>query len=179
MQQKYLISETIKISPKRIGNLIGKQGVFKKNLEEKLNAKLTINSKEGTILCLLNDYDAYQKLNNIIIAISRGFSNKDVFLLLKPDFICSIIKLGNNKKTNIRQKSRIIGEKGKIKKSLERLCSVKISIYGKTICLIGKNKDMFLCQSAINNLLKGVKHNIALEILKKRKQEEKHNQENQ
>ena len=140
--KKYVITEVLRISPLRVGALIGKGGSFKRKLEEKLDAKIVIDSKEGTVMCFLNDYSSYQKLTDIIRAISRGFSSEMASILLRSDFIFHSIKLGKNKKRNLVMKARIIGQEGKIKRKMEFISSTKISVYGKTISILGKASDV-------------------------------------
>ncbi|MCK5177163.1 MAG: hypothetical protein KAQ92_05545 [Candidatus Aenigmarchaeota archaeon] len=170
--KSYIISEVLRISPLRVGALIGKQGSFKRKLEEKLDAKLVIDGKEGTVMCFLNDYQAYQKLTDIIRAISRGFSSETASILLRSDFIFHSIKLGKNKKRNLIQKARIIGQEGKIKKKMELISSTKISIYGKTISILGIAGDVELCNNAVVDILAGAKQNVVLNVMERKKKEQ-------
>lgn len=170
--EKYIINEVIKISPLRVGALIGKGGSFKREIEAKLDAKLVIDGKDGTVMCFLNDYDAYQKLTDIIKAISRGFSSDIASVLLRKDYTFHTINLGKNKKYNLRQKARIIGKDGTIKEKLEKISCTRISVYGKTISIVGRARDVYICNDAINSILDGAKLNIVLSILSKKKKEE-------
>ena len=170
--EKYIINEVIRISPMRTGVLIGKKGAFKKQIEEQLNAKIVIDSNDGTVMCFMNDYENYRKVISIVTAISRGFSGDTAGALLKNNFIFHQIKLGKNKKQNIRQKARIIGTEGKTKKNIESITSTKISIWGKSISIIGRGNDVKLCCGAITDILNGAKQNIVLSVLKKKKSEE-------
>ncbi|RLG14991.1 MAG: hypothetical protein DRN66_00515 [Candidatus Nanohalarchaeota archaeon] len=171
-KEKYIINEVIRISPLRVGALIGKGGSFKRQMEEQLDAKLVIDGKDGTVMCFMNDYDAYRKLTDIVMAISRGFSSDVASVLLKNDFIFHQIKLGKNKTQNVRQKARIIGTDGKTKKNMELITSTKISIYGKSISIVGRGNDVILCHRAIRDILNGAKQNVVLSVLKRKKEEE-------
>ena len=55
-------------------------------------------------------------------------------------------------------KSRIIGTKGKTKKYIEQYTNTKISIYGKTISIIGKWDKVNIAKKAILMLIEGCSH---------------------
>ena len=76
----------IKIPKARIAILIGVGGSVKEKIEDNLNVKLDIDSKEGDVAISSNDALDILTAQNIIKSIGRGF-NPDISLnLLKPDF---------------------------------------------------------------------------------------------
>ena len=66
--------------------------------------------------------------------------------------------VGKNKNKIIRQRSRVIGEKGKCKHTLEYLTHTNISVQGKTISIIGQFQDALVARKAIEKLIQGSKH---------------------
>jgi len=64
----------------------------------------------------------------------------------------------NNKNDLKRLKGRLIGKNGKAKEMIQDLTNVSLSIYGKTISMIGKIENVDTARHAINNLLSGSRH---------------------
>jgi len=75
-----------------------------------------------------------------------------------------------------RIKGRIIGEKGKARTNLENLTSTLISIYGKTVSIIGSPNQLKNTIDAISSLSSGSMHGSVyskLEAVKRREKLEK------
>jgi ribosomal RNA assembly protein len=149
----------------RIAILIGNNGETKKYLENKLGVEIEIDSKIGDIS--INDSDPEKilqilKLENIILAIGRGFSPEHAFRLLNDDvdfFVFDINDYTGKKEAHVRRlKSRIIGKNGKTKRVLEELTDSYISIYGHTVAVISEFINMDIIKKAIDKLLSGSKH---------------------
>lgn len=155
----------LKIPLDRVGVLIGKEGLVKKDLEEKSGIKLKIDSREGEVV--LDEHEVKDplmviKIENIVKAIGRGFSPEKAYILFDDDadfFIFDLHDYFGKKENHIRRaKSRIIGEKGKSKRVLEELTGAKISIYGHTISVISDCFRMNILKKSIDMLLTGSKH---------------------
>ena len=107
----------------------------------------------------------------MIKAIARGFSPENAFKLLEEDVYLRIInleELTNTKKQLERQKARVIGRKGKARRYLEKLTGTKISVYGKTVSIIGKMEDVELAAQAITKLVKGSPHGKVYQMIEGR-----------
>ena len=81
-------------------------------------------------------------------------------------------KIQKSKNKLYRLRSRVIGERGKARRHIEKMCNVKISVYGKTVMIIGKISDIEVAKDAVECLLRGAKHGNAYQRadrLKKRK----------
>ncbi|MCS7123583.1 MAG: KH domain-containing protein [Candidatus Aenigmarchaeota archaeon] len=116
---------------------------------------------------ILNVYKAY----NILLAIARGFKKEDAMLLLKDEYKIDIIPIEAYVKSRNRQialKGRVIGEGGKTKNWIEKRTNTKISIYGKTIGIIGSSMNVEIAKEVIEMLLKGSKHSTAYKNLEQR-----------
>jgi len=161
----------LKIPRERVAILIGKKGADKKKLEKKTNTKINVG-KEGDVEVSAEDnFDVFLTCN-IIKAIARGF-NPDIALTLLDEENCLEIiniieEIGKSKKKLIRMKSRVIGTKGKAKHNIERLTNTKISIYGKTVSIIGDIEDVSIAREGIESLLKGAPHGNAYRLIERK-----------
>ena len=150
------------IPKKRIAVLIGKKGSTKRKIEKITSTKLTIDSELG--LVTLNGEDslkAYQT-KSVIEAIGRGFNPNIALSLLNDDICFEIIPIqnfsGKNKNNLIRIKSRVIGTRGKCRKTIESLTNTEISIYGKTVSIIGELQNVLIAKKAVEDILAGAPH---------------------
>lgn len=164
--------EQLKIPKQRIACLIGKKGSEKKEIEKKTKTKLKVNSSEGDIIIEGDNLNCYS-CKRIIQAIGRGFNPKIALLLLDENYYFELINIEDYSKKSknalIRLKSRLIGTKGKAWKTIEKLTNTYLSIYGKTVGIIGLQDDVILTKQAIINLLQGSKHANVYAYIQKHK----------
>jgi len=166
----------LKISKERIAILIGKKGETKRRLETLTKSKINVDSKEGDVIIQgedsLNCYLALQ----IIKAISRGFNPKIAQTLVDEENCLELLEVphhvGKSKKKHKRLKGRVIGEEGKAKKMIEQITETNISVYGKTIGIIGKIEDVALARKGISDLLAGSPHGPTYKRLQAKKEEQ-------
>ena len=110
----------------------------------------------------------------IIKAVARGFNPDIASLLLRQDYCFEILILSDyakEKNRGIRLKGRIIGSEGKTRKIIEELTETHISVYGKTIGIIGLPENVAVARGAIESLLKGAPHSSVYRWLEKRSKE--------
>ena len=146
----------IKIPKKRLDELKSKKRELNK-LQKLTNTKISINED---IIIDGEGIDIFQT-KNILKAFGRGFSIDDSLYLLDEEYSLEIINLKDYTKSKNRMivlKSRIIGTKGKTKKYIEQYTNTKISIYGKTISIIGKWDKVNIAKKAILMLIEGCSH---------------------
>lgn len=166
-------TQELKIPKERIAVLIGEKGATKRQIQKATNTKIKVSSKEGDIE--IQGEDGYNCLIalNVVKAIGRGFNPETALNLTKDDFILEIIDIhdfsGHSKKKEERLKSRVIGTKGKARKTIESLTKTEISIYGKTIAIIGHVEAVFLAKKAVEKLLSGSRHTSAYRFLEREK----------
>ena len=172
-------SYEIKVPKSRIAVIIGKEGVVKKDLEECTNTKLNIDSKEGDIIITGEDALNLYSAREIIKAIGRGFNPELAKLLLKPDYGLEIIDLrdyiGKSLDAMIRVKGRVIGKDGKSRRIIEELTECHISVFGKTISIIGLPETASNARKAIESLLRGSTHANVYKFLEKKRRGMKRN----
>ena len=165
----------LRIPKERIAVLIGKEGEVKKDLEEQTKTKLKIDSKEGDVFISGTDALGLYTAREIVKAISRGFNPEIAKQLLKQDVILEIIELSEytNKSRNseLRLKGRVIGKEGKSRKIMEELTESSISVYGKTIAIIGPSQSVNFARQAVISLLRGSTHANVYKWLEKKRRE--------
>jgi ribosomal RNA assembly protein len=67
----------------------------------------------------------------------------------------------------VRQKGRIIGKGGRTRQIMHDMLDVEISIYGKTVSLIGKIENVQMAKEAINMILEGSRQKSVYAYLEK------------
>lgn len=167
-------SYELKIPQERVAVLIGKDGATKKEVETLTKCHLEV-APEGDVTMTGSEALELFTCREVVHAIARGFNPKIALLLLKQDYALEIIDLkdvaGKNKNTLERVKGRVIGKGGKSREEIERLTDTNISIYGKTIGIIGEINAVALAREAVAMLLSGSMHKTVYHFLEKKKKE--------
>jgi len=166
MQYEYII----KIPKDRIAVLIGKKGEVKNKIQEHTGTKIIIDSKEGEVIIKGEDALKLYTTREIIKAIARGFNPEVSLTLLKQDNVLDIITLKDRARTKNdlkRIKGRIIGKEGKARKTIEALTETYISVYGKTVAIIGFAENVNIARRAIEALIRGSPHSKVYSFLEK------------
>lgn len=159
----------IKIPKERIAILIGKEGKIKREIEESTDTKLEIDSNEGDVMVSGEDALSLYSTREIIKAIGRGFNPDLAMLLLKQDYAFEVITLPDADKKNhlMRIKGRLIGTEGKTRRIIEEMTECYLSIYGKTVAIIGRSDTIHLARKAIEMILTGSPHSGVYQWLEK------------
>lgn len=156
-----MYSAELKIPRERVAVLIGKKGTTKKLIERRTRTRIEV-TKEGDVYISGEDSIDVFNTSPIVKAIGRGFNPNIALTLLNENHILEIINISDySKKSNkkfIRIKARLIGTKGKAWKVLEKLTMTDLSVYGKTVSIIGKVEDVIVAKGALEKLLKGAPH---------------------
>lgn len=166
--------EYTKIPRNRVGILIGKEGGIKKEIEERLDVRLSINQEEGlvTIENLGEDVLAEWKAKDIITAIAKGLNPEKAIQLATDEYTIRIINLyellGRSRKVLIRQKGRIIGRKGKTRKFIEETSGCSLSISGKHIVIVGLPEEVEIAEEAVKMLASGKPHGVVYKVLQRK-----------
>ncbi len=168
--------EHIKIPLERVAVLVGPKGKTKELIEEKSTAVLNIDSQSGDVE-ILDAKDPIKGLRavEVVHAIARGFSPEKALRLLDDDLLMfetiDISNIARTEKDMQRLKGRIIGKEGKTREIFETLTSARISVYGKTICLLGYPEQNAVARAGIQMLLEGSTHGPVYKFLEKKKSE--------
>jgi ribosomal RNA assembly protein len=145
----------IVLVPKDRIKVIKDQKIVKK-LESSIKIKLSF--EENSVLIEGEGVELFQA-KNIVKAIGRGFSPEKAFRLLSEEESLEIIEITgfNDKKLKVI-KSRLIGTKGKTRRLIENFSGCSVSVYGKTVCIIGNYEQMNIAREAIKMIIRGSKH---------------------
>lgn len=166
----------IKIPDERIGVLVGPNGSVKKTLEDRTGAELDIDSETGSVAVISGEDPLLSmRLIDVVQAVGRGFSPERAISILDDDMlmldVMDLSNIANTKSGMARIKGRIIGKDGRTRETMERLTNSKISIYGKTVSLIGNPEQIKVTRTAIEMLIDGAPHGSVYSYLEKKRQD--------
>jgi len=170
------MTEHIKIPLERVAVLVGPKGSVKELIEERSTATLNIDSQSGDV-GIADPKDALKgmRAREVVMAIARGFSPEKALKLFDFDLLMfETIDLSNIARTEKdlqRIRGRIIGKDGKTRELFESLTNAYISVYGKTVCLIGYPEQNAVARAGIDMLLEGSAHGPVYNFLEKKKSE--------
>jgi len=155
----------IRIPNDRIAVLIGKSGNVKSQIEKLCHVSLDIDGDTGEVLIKSQgDVENFSpfKAMEIVTAIGRGFSPENALTLLKGENALHVIDLrefaGKSSANVERIKGRIIGEGGRARRNMENLSSTHISVYGRTVSIIGDSRKLRIAVDAISAISSGSLH---------------------
>jgi ribosomal RNA assembly protein len=169
----------VKIPKERVGILIGPEGKVKKNIEEKLQVKLEVET-EGSITITLcenaTDPSLLLRAKDVVTAIGRGFAPEIASRLLRnEDDIFDLIDLrvifGRSESDIKRIKGRIIGAEGKTRRLIEELTEADVVVYGHTIGIIGSFEESDAARNAVQMIIEGCEHHTMYNYLQKKRTE--------
>lgn len=166
----------IKIPHERIAVIVGPKGSTKQLIEKKSTATLNIDSETGSVE-IIDPEDPVKgfRTREVVQAIARGFSPEKATRLFDDDFlIFDMVDLSHIARTDKdmkRIKGRIIGKEGRTRTLFETLANVHISVYGKTVSLIGYSEQITVARAGIDMLLKGSTHGPVYKFLEKKRHE--------
>jgi ribosomal RNA assembly protein len=172
-------TEYLKIPKERLGVVIGKNGITKEEIEKVTQTRIDVDSETGSVSIDpqedAEDPLSVWKARYVIKAIGRGFNPEIALKLKEDDMILYIINLpdyvGKSKKAILRQKGRIIGKDGRTRDIITDMTEVDISIYGKTVALLGDMETIQIAKEAVEMILHGARHKSVYAFLEKRKKD--------
>lgn len=170
------MTQYVKIPKERIGVIIGPKGETKKFIEDKTECQLDIDSDSGKVdvTCEGDPLKEFRVLE-VLKAIGRGFSPEKSFEIFDDEMlmleVIDLSDVANTPKELQRIKGRIIGRNGRTRELAETLINVKISVYGKTVSILGHPEQNTIIRTAIKMLLDGATHGAVYKFLEKKHQE--------
>lgn len=156
----------------RVGVLIGKKGETKIRIEESCGVSIAVDGKSGevTIRSTSPEADAFRAAS-AVEAIARGFSPPRALKLLDPELALEILDIrdfaGKSENSLARIRGRIIGLHGKSRRVIEELTKCDVSVYGKTVAIIGEPTELRLAKDAIEKLAAGSQHKSVYNMLQR------------
>jgi ribosomal RNA assembly protein len=169
-----LYHETIRVPEQRVAVIVGRNGRVRKRVEKLTNTKIDVSS-EG-LVTITSPQDSEDpvlawKARDMIRAMARGFSPKRALSLIDEDARLIIISLkefvGNSPTQLKRVAGRIIGESGRTRRVIEETTETMLSIYGKTVAIIGFDPQIDYASRAITMLIDGAPHGSVYKYLEK------------
>lgn len=164
----------IRIPEERVAVLIGENGESKETIESLTDCELTIKDNlvkvEGEPI---DEMDAQK----IVKAVGRGFNPDKAVRLAERNVTFHLIDINDyadTENSRERLKGRVIGRDGETRRHLEKEGNVDISVYGKTIGIIGFAQNIQIVTEVINQLLQGRSHSSAYNYLEKNRSKIKH-----
>lgn len=166
-----------RIPKDRIAVLIGSKGTTAKALRQASGAKeFHIDSESGDVEVVWGDPGSYDpikamKFPDVIKAIGRGMAPNAAIRLLEDDHFFEMVDLkdfvGKRSQQQRRIRARIIGSQGKIRRLIENLTDVEITIYKSTVVLVGDSDGLALARQAVEMIAGGSEHGSVLSFLER------------
>jgi len=169
----------VKVPDDRIGVLIGRGGETMREIEERAEVRLDIDSESGNVrIRKVGDPVLGLKGPDVVKAIGRGFAPEEALRLLEDDMmmfdIVDIEAAARNRNDLRRQKGRLIGEDGRTRELMEELTGASVAIYGSTLAIIGGPRQVAAVREAAEMLLEGAPHGAVYSFLERKRNELKH-----
>ena len=165
--------QVVRIPVERVGAVIGREGSTKKRLEAEMGVKLEVDGREGLVKVKADSTlktDPFSA-TRVIEAIGRGFSPQRARGLLDEGTAFEVIDLrdyaGRSANALERIRGRIIGLRGKSRRVIEELTSCYLSVYGRTVAIIGEAGEVQLASDAVRSLATGSQHKTVYNALQK------------
>ncbi|MDG6987939.1 MAG: RNA-binding protein [Nitrososphaerota archaeon] len=165
--------QVVRIPVERVGAVIGKEGATKRFLEGEMRVELEVDSREGLVTLRSDSALGTDPISatRVIEAIGRGFSPQKARRLLDEDIALEVVDLrdysGGSPKSLERIRGRVIGLKGKSRRVIEELTGCQLSVYGRTVAIIGEASQVRLASQAVGSLATGSQHKTVYNSLQK------------
>lgn len=171
--------QVLRVPQERVAAIIGKKGQTKKHLEESLHVDLEVDGESGEVrvrTTSIEEGDPFKAMT-IVEAVGRGFSPQRALRLLEPETMLEVIDLrefaGKSENSLERIRGRIIGLNGKSRRVIEELTKCQVSVYGRTVGIIGEATEVKLAKDAIEMLAKGSRHRSVYNMLQRARSKRK------
>ena len=76
---------------------------------------------------------------------------------------------GKSRKKLDRLRGRVIGENGRSRRTIEDLSDTDVSVFGKTVAIIGEPENVAMARNAVDSLLAGSPHGSVYKWLEKKR----------
>ena len=114
------------------------------------------------------------RAKDVVTAIAHGFS-PDVALRLLDDemLVLEVIDLSSMLPENAmrRIKGRIIGKEGRMRKQIEDVLNVNISIHDKFVAILGEVENVAAAREAVMLLVDGAQHSTVIKFMERKRRE--------
>jgi len=138
----------------------------KPELEKRLNININIEGRKATIIG--KSFEEYEA-SIVLDAINFGFSAKKALTLKDENMVFRIINIKNfTRKKNLKDvRARVIGSRGRTKKTIENITNCEIFIKDNEVGLIGNVELIDEITTALSSLIRGTKQANTYRYLEK------------
>ena len=153
----------------RLQFLIGKQGRTRQILERMGGVSIAIRG--GSVTVSGDDPLKVMKAKEVVRAIGLGFKLNQISTLFNPDTQLAVFDVRDacaNERDALRQVGRIIGDKGKNKRMLEKKMNIDISINDFSVAAIGEPENLQVFKEAIEKMAHGSPHSTIYRHIEQR-----------
>jgi len=164
MNQEAETTSAILVPEERIGVLKAARE-FREKIEKELGAKISI---DGNSVQISGEGFGVWQARSIVRAIGRGFSPQKAERLFDENEELVVIELkefGDKRMEAI--KARVIGAGGKTRYMIEEFTGASVSVYGKTISLIGAPEQIKNAKEAVVMFMNGSMHATVYRFLER------------
>lgn len=157
----------IRIPEDRVAVLIGRGGETKKRIEEDTDTEIELEGNNVKI-----EGGALEEMTaaKIVKAIGRGFNPEKALRIVEEGVEfhqIDVSKFADTGNSQDRLKGRVIGRDGETRKHIEKMAEVEITVYGKTVGIVGYMENIEVAQQTVKMLLNGSSHSTAYNYLEK------------
>jgi ribosomal RNA assembly protein len=156
----------VKVPDDRIGVLIGGGGETMREIEDRAEVRLDIDSETGNV--------RVEKVGDPV----KGLKGPDIVKALEDDMmmfdLIDIDAASRNKRDLRRHKGRLIGEDGRTRELMQELTGASVTIYGSTLGIIGGPEQVDAVREAAEMILEGAPHGAVYSFLERKRNELKH-----
>lgn len=157
----------VKIPEERVAVLIGTNGETKEDIEQMTECEIEI---KDNVTKVSGDPLDEMEAADIVKAIGRGFNPDKALKIVERDVMLHVIHItdyADTPNSQERLKGRVIGRDGETRRHIEKEANVDLSVYGKTIGIIGNAQNIQIVDEVIKQLLNGASHSTAYNYLEK------------
>ncbi|MDA4132505.1 MAG: KH domain-containing protein [Thaumarchaeota archaeon] len=171
--------QAVRVPLDRVAAVIGKKGESKKRLEEACHVTLQVDGESGEVTVRSSSAEEGDpfKAISVVEAVGRGFSPERALRLLEPENSLEVLDLrdfaGKSDNSLERIRGRIIGLNGKSRRVIEELTKCSVSVYGRTVAIIGEATEAKLAKEAITMLATGSRHRSVYNMLQRARTKQK------
>ncbi len=158
------------VPEERIGVLIGPEGKTRALLQKRTGCRIDVDSEEGRIEIAGPDPYAEMRAGDVVKAVARGFSPERALRLLQSEEqMLEVIDIPADSPGDLKRiAGRIIGRDGRTRAIIEETTGVHLSVYGKTVSLIGDLAETQTAREALEMLFEGSPHGAVYKFLERK-----------
>ncbi len=165
----------VKVPIDRLGTVIGEKGKVKQMIMDATGTRITVDTENGVVIIEPETEGVppvnLMKAGEIVKAIAYGFPPEKAMRLLEEDQILVIVNLkdyvGDAPNHLTRIKGRIIGEKGRARRTIEEMTGTLINVGDYVVAIIGDYERAMAAKKAVEMLIEGRMHSTVYRYLER------------